>query len=251
MLWSVSLIPYHKHMGLLVGEEYRWKEGLRFHLIGGKIEKFDKDAVAAAAREFIEETNLLSYEYIQSVHMENFMNWTKENPITLDTKYPHSTFFTQKLLEDEIHKTNLYFDYQVSENGKIHRFYFMNVHNIKNKELQNILLKMSFEYSLYDPALRTNGQMWSLYWVWPQSFYLLPNKSALFVKFTQSFYHYHFQHKLFQTAPPPPPSTSSSILFKNKPKKEKKMEVKEDGVEKIVNEIVNDMIQDIEKDLIF
>jgi 8-oxo-dGTP pyrophosphatase MutT (NUDIX family) len=241
MLWSVSLIPYHKHMGLLVGEEYRWKEGLRFHFVGGKIEKFDEDPVAAAAREFIEETNLLSYEYLQKVHMEKFMKWTQENPITLETKYPHYTFFTQKLLEDEIRKTNLFFDYKVSENGKIHRFYFLNIHTIKDKELQNILLKMSFEYSLYDPALRTNGQMWSLCWTWPQSFYLLPNRSALFVKFTQTFFQLHFQHKLF---PSSHPSTSaSSILFKNKPKKEKK-DVEEG--EKIVNEIIDNIIHTIE-----
>ena len=250
MLWSVSLIPYHKHMGILVGEEYRWKEGLRFHLVGGKIEKFDEDAVAAAAREFIEETNLLSYEYFQTIHMENFMNWTKENPITLETKYPHYTFFTQKLLEDEIRKTNLFFDYKVSENGKIHRFYFMNIHTIKNKELQNILLKMSFEYSLYDAALRTNGQMWSLCWTWPQSFYLLPNRSALFVKFTQMFYQLHFQHKLFPSSPPPPSTTASSILFKNKHKKEKKNEEEGEG-KKIVNEIIDNIIQKIEVELNF
>lgn len=237
MIWSVSLILYHKHLGLLVGEEYRWKEGLRFHLVGGKVEPFDEDPVAAAAREFIEETNLLAYEYLQEVHMKNLQKWAEKNPITLETQYPHFTSFTQKIIEEEIRKTNLFFDHKVSENGKEHRYYFLNVHTIKNKDLQDIFLKMAFEYSLFDISLRSMGKMWSLHWVWPQSFYLLPNRSALFVKFTQFFYQLHFQHKLFPT--PPPPST----LFKHKPKIEKKKD--EEKLDEWIEQLIDDVIEDV------
>lgn len=187
-IWSVSLIPYHPKFGYMVGEEYRRKEGeIKFHMIGGKTESWDKDPIETAIREFIEETNILGFSIFQQFAEENYLQWIQKNEITLETKYPHFTTFLQPLFEESIRNHSKYIDEEVSPHKwiqdhyeiKIHRFYIWDISKFKH---HREMIEFPFYYNHLHPALRLHDKMWSLYWILPHQFFYLPNKSALFVK---------------------------------------------------------------------
>jgi len=187
VIWSVSLIPFNPMFGYLIGEELRWKEDeIKFHLVGGKVESFDKDPLSAAVREFIEETNLLLIPFIKNKSFENFKNWTNENDIHLNTNYPSFTTFIQNEFEENIRDIVTFQDILVSPHGKIHRFYFFDVLKIKNKQWKDLFLYLPIHYTHFEPDLRINGKMWSLHWIHSFLIRQLPNKSILFLKFLQA-----------------------------------------------------------------
>ena len=187
VIWSVSLIPFNHMFGYLIGEELRWKEDeIKFHLVGGKVESFDKDPLSAAVREFIEETNLLLIPFIKNKSFENFQKWTNENDIHLNTTYPSFTTFIQNEFEENIRDLITFQDILVSPHGKIHRFYFFDVLKIKNKQWKDLFLYLPIHYTHFEPELRINGKMWSLHWIHSFLIRQLPNKSILFLKFLQA-----------------------------------------------------------------
>ncbi len=204
-IWSVSLIPYHPSIGFMLGEEYRWKENdMKFHMIGGRVEDFDEDPIATASREFVEETNLLAFPYMQEVAQQNFADWVKglspEEGIHCNTVYPHFTFFVQKIIEDEIRMNEDYIDEMVSPNGKVHRFYLLDVLKIKNRKLQKLLFQLPFLYISLHPCMRSEGKMWSLYWMQNEHINLIDNKTTLLNRFVFLFFQRKKQQKknLFQ-----------------------------------------------------
>ncbi len=187
-IWSVSLIPYHPKFGYMIGEEYRRKEReMKFHMIGGKSESWDKDPIETAIREFIEETNIIGFSFFQQFAEESFLKWIQQNGITLETKYPHFTTFLQPFFEDSIRNHSKYFDEQVSPHKwvedhyeiKIHRFYIWDISKFK---YHREMIEFPFHYNQLHPYMRLNDKMWSLYWIFPHQFGYLPHKSALFVK---------------------------------------------------------------------
>ena len=184
MICSASLIPYHSSIGYLLGEEYRWKEHeFMFHMVGGKVEKFDTDAVSTAVREFIEETNLLANPFFQEMAFKNFETWCSQNTITLETKYPPYSFFIQKELEDAVRPHLTYYDEQVSQQGKIHRFYILDIFAMEHKKIRNIILQMPYDYTHFHPNMRMYDKMWSLHWVHVSMLQFLPEKSYLLRRF--------------------------------------------------------------------
>jgi 8-oxo-dGTP pyrophosphatase MutT (NUDIX family) len=184
MICSASLIPYHSSIGYLLGEEYRWKEHeFMFHMVGGKVEKFDKDSVSTAVREFIEETNLLAIPYFEEIAFKNFELWCSQNTIQLGTKYPPYSSFIQKELEDAVRSHLTFYDEQVSQQGKIHRFYILDIFSMEHKRIRNILLQLPYDYSHFHPHMRMNDKMWSLHWVHISMLQFLPEKSYLLRRF--------------------------------------------------------------------
>lgn len=68
---SASLTFYDYKNGLLIANEYRYREKkYLFHPIGGKVDEFDKDIFYTAIREFIEETNLIKNMNINIKNLE-------------------------------------------------------------------------------------------------------------------------------------------------------------------------------------
>jgi 8-oxo-dGTP pyrophosphatase MutT (NUDIX family) len=114
---SASLVFIDDELGYLLCNEYRYKEkNTLIHPIGGKTETYDNGLLETAIREFVEETNLeqYSYEYIDKSDKNKLI----ENIMVI------------------INQDVQFYDLCVSkESGYYHRFYSLNLKNIKQSDM--------------------------------------------------------------------------------------------------------------------
>jgi 8-oxo-dGTP pyrophosphatase MutT (NUDIX family) len=184
MIWSVSLVFYHPTLGYLVGQELRKKEkDFCFHPVGGKVEVFDKDPLDTAVREFIEETSLIAHGFFTEIANNNFRKWISTNEINLNTKYPRYTTWIQNELYDYCSESNVFYDHNLLNSHKIHRYYIVDMSKINNNELNKSItehiLNLPFTYNQLEPQFRVCDKMWSLFWIPFHFLRSLPDASNL------------------------------------------------------------------------
>ncbi len=197
MIWSVSLIFYHPSTGYLIGQELRKKEkDILFQPVGGKVEVFDRDPLDTGVREFIEETTLGLNPFFCDIAESNFKKWTQENTIDLKTVYPKPSTWIQNELYQFCSISNIYYDYQLLNSHKVHRFYIIDLSKIKNDLYQNPskysnenkelflgihheIMNLPFSYNMLEPHFRIHDKMWSLYWITYESLKYVPKPSNL------------------------------------------------------------------------
>lgn len=197
ILCSSSITLYHHDLGFFLGNEFRYKEkDYLFHTIGGKVEEFDKtnepiDGFHTAVREFVEETNLLHFDFFQKIYQESFQSWCAQQSIHLQTIYPNPSFFIQQYLISHFYPQNLskhpeknisYFDLQVGQKNKFHRFFIINISSI-HKPILHFFISLPYYYSFLESTFRFRGKMWSLQWVHPNVISYIPNQSYLCICF--------------------------------------------------------------------
>ncbi len=253
MIWSVSLIFYYPNLGYLVGQELRKKEkDFIFQPVGGKVEVFDKDPLDTGVREFIEETTLLMHSFFGDIANENFEKWTKDNPITLNTKYPRATTWIQKELYDYCSVSNVFYDYKLLNSHKVHRFYVVDISNINNNELnKNItqeILHLPYTYTMIEPQLRICDKMWSLFWIPFSQLKNLPQPSNLINVFFDKRKGYENNLKNNNYQKHSPKNNNQDYLKNNKNKHIKQNKpliiidniIKEDSIQEKNNEFIQE-----------
>ncbi len=195
VIWSVSLVFFHKNLGFLIGEEFRYKDNeVLLHPVGGRTEDFDNDYLATGIREFIEETTLYNSSFFTEIYLNNLENWFKENPMASYSSYPAHSTFIHKDLENHIKDIHFNLDYSLHSN-KIHRFIIVPVNKIKDNNFRNFITQFPFEYSFYDNIIKENTSMWNLHWFRLEQLKFLPHSSKLLLFFERLYYNHFNENK--------------------------------------------------------
>jgi len=188
VLCSASITLYHHDLGYFLGNEFRYKEkDYLFHTIGGKVEHFDKisepiDGFHTAIREFIEETNLLYFDFFQKIYMEAFEIWCSQQNIHLQTIYPNPSFFIQQYLTPLLLPHTTHFDLQVGQKNKFHRFFIISISSLP-KPILHFFISFPCSYSFIDTLFRIHGKMWSLHWIHYNTIHYISKQSYLCICF--------------------------------------------------------------------
>ncbi len=155
---SASLTFYHSKKGELQCNQFRWyrdpNEGKNVnHLIGGKVEKTDRDILFTAIREFVEETNIyLDKDLFEQGEEESISNDKIE--------------ILSKSLYDQIRYKIKYYDLKVSARSNLyHRYFSFNVNWFSNQILRGKILGLDrFYEKLLNPDTRDNKELNNLIW---------------------------------------------------------------------------------------
>lgn len=121
---SASLTFHSKQKGFMMCNEYRYKERkVLIHPIGGKTESFDDSVLITAIREFIEETDLINHEHINSAQLD-------KNGLIEHINNLIGPYCTQ---------THAHFDVCVNDAKKYyHKYYVLSIEDIEKDKNPNL-----------------------------------------------------------------------------------------------------------------
>ncbi len=177
IIWSVSLIPYHKDLGYLMCEEVRKDKftnitSTQTHPLGGKVEKSDRDTLYSAIREFVEESKIDIILEKERIKANNFNSIYDDIESMLSYKY-YDIIVGKNITYDEIKKRKYV-------QNKIHRFYIWDITYLYGKIIIDII-NLPYMYNYLNKNIKDN--VLSIFWVTYNNLFYIQNKSSLVDKF--------------------------------------------------------------------